>query len=101
NVIDVNTTPDLFKPSAWRCNSIQDAGQPVGSFGLVTSDGRPSLHLFRGDSAESHGETFCVQGFGTGVGLDLSQYSSVSIRATFKIRSQSLSTCGTQGSECP
>ncbi len=102
NVIDFSTT-DTTLSQAWRCNSVaQDANEPLGSFGLTNIDGRSVLRLFRDNNAESHGETFCAQSLGTGTGgLDVSHFTSVSIRATFKIHSQSLSACGIQGSECP
>jgi hypothetical protein len=61
-----------------------------------------ALRLLRGDGAISHGETRCLQSLGTGMGgLDVSGYNSVSIRATFRIESQTLSACGIDGSECP
>jgi hypothetical protein len=103
NVMDFSSNDNPVSAQAWRCNSIaQNKGDPLGSFGLMMVDGRPALRLFRGDNAESHGATLCAQGLGTGTGgLDVSQYASVSIRATFKIHSQTLSTCGIDGSECP
>ncbi len=101
NVIDFISNADQAQPQVWRCLNLQEA-DPPGSFSLVTEDARPAVRLFRDNGAESHGETRCLQGFGTGTeGLDVSQYQSVSIRATFKIVSQSLSTCGFDGSECP
>ncbi len=102
NVLDYNATADQVRPQVWRCNSVQPSGQPAGTFGLVTADGRPALHLFRDEGAESHGATSCVQGLGTGSeGLDVSNATHISIQTTFKIQSQSLSTCGVDGSECP
>lgn len=103
NVIDFNSTPEQVRPQVWRCdNLVENPEQPIGNFSLVNNDMRPALRFFRGDDAISNGATRCYQGLGTGTGgLDVSNYRSISIRATFKIQSQSLSACGTQGSECP
>ena len=103
NVIDFNSTSEQVFPQAWRCdNLVENPDQPIGSYSLVTNDMRPALRFFRGDNALSNGATRCYQGLGTGTGgLDVSNYRSVSIRVTFKIQSQSLSACGSQGSECP
>src|SRR5690606_10346725 len=102
NVIDYNaagTSPT--RPLVWRCNNVQDA-PPVGSYALTIREGRPALSFLRGDGAQSHGETRCWQGLGTGAqGLDVSMFSHMSIRATFQIANQTLSACGDQGSECP
>ena len=101
NVIDFISNADQVQPQVWRCLNVQNT-DPAGSFSLTIQDARPALRLFRDSGAESHGETRCLQGFGTGTeGLDVSQFQSVSIRATFKIVNQSLSTCGIDGSECP
>ncbi len=101
NVLDYNAASDQVRASAWRCNNVQVA-PPDGSFGLVMEDGRPALLLHRGDNAESHGETRCFQGLGSGVqGLDITKFSRLTLKATFKIQSQSLSACGADGSECP
>ncbi len=101
NVVDFISNTDQVQPQVWRCLNLQDT-EPAGSFNLTTEDSRPAIRLYRDDGAESHGVTRCLQGLGTGTeGLDVSSYKSVSIRATFKIVSQSLSTCGNDGSECP
>ncbi len=101
NVIDYNATADQARASVWRCNNVQ-VSPPAGEFGLTVEDGRPALRLYRGNDAESHGETLCFQGLGSGTqGLDISTFSRVTLRITFKIESQSLSACGAAGSECP
>ena len=103
NVIGIDAAAGQMKDEAWVCNNSQvDPNESLGSVGFMTEDGRPALRLFRGNGAESHGATQCFHGIGTGTGgLDVSQFSSVSIRATFKIHSQSLSACGVDASECP
>ncbi len=102
NVLDFENTPDQVRSQVWLCrNNIATEGEPVGSYTLTQVDQRAALRLFRGENANSHGETECWQ-LGTGRGgIDLSSFSRVSIRATFKIQSQSLSLCGEDGSECP
>ena len=104
NVIDIDTTSEQVQaPLAWVCNNMEaDPSEAMGSVGLTDVDGRLALRLFRGNGADSHGRTMCWHGLGTSTdGLDVSQFSSVSIRATFKITSQSLSACGIDASECP
>jgi len=104
NVLDINGDSTKVKPQVWICNNtVQNPGDPMGTVGLTTVDGRPALRLMRGNGTETHGETQCWHGLGTTStgGLDVSPYSSVSIRATFKIQSQSLSACGVDASECP
>ncbi|MCK6578076.1 MAG: hypothetical protein L6Q98_08235 [Anaerolineae bacterium] len=100
NVLDYNTASDQASPSIWRCSSLQDSG-PVGRFELITEDGFPALQLFRGENAESHGETRCIQLFYGNEGVDVSSFRHISVRVTFKIRSHSLNLCGVDGSECP
>ncbi|MFN8448423.1 MAG: hypothetical protein U0521_07490 [Anaerolineae bacterium] len=103
NFLVLNTPPARVDSQAWVCNNlVQNPGDPMGAVGLAMIDGRTALRLFRGDNAESHGESGCWHSIGTGTGgLDVTNYNSVSIRATFKIESQTLSACGTVGSECP
>jgi len=103
NILDINGDSTQVKPDAWICNNtVQNPGDPMGTVGLAMVDGRPALRLMRGEGTETHGRTQCWHGLGTSTGgLDVSPYSSVSIRATFKIQSQSLSACGVDASECP
>ncbi|MCC6803390.1 MAG: hypothetical protein IT319_10930 [Anaerolineae bacterium] len=103
NFLVLNSPPARVDSQAWVCNNtVQAPGEPMGVVSLAMVDGRRALSLFRGDNAESHGESSCWHGLGTSTGgLDVSPYNSVTVRATFKIESQTLSTCGTVGSECP
>jgi hypothetical protein len=101
NVLALNATSDQAVAAAWRCNDVPDS-PPAGEFGLTLADGRPAVRLYRDQGAESHGATLCFQGLGTGTqGLDITGFSRVTLKATFKIQSQSLSECGGDGSECP
>ncbi len=100
NVIGLNNEgTSLPDPLVWRCNSVENDA-PRGSWGLVSEDGRPAVRFARGEGATSHAEASCSLSFGS-QGIDVSQYSYLSLRATFKIGGHSLSTCGTEGSECP
>lgn len=103
NFLVINSPAGRVDSQVWVCNNtVQAPGEPMGSIGLATVDGRQSLRLFRGDNAESHGESACWHSLATSTGgLDVSPYNSVTVRATFKIESQTLSACGTVGSECP
>lgn len=103
NVLDLNNTTERFRPQAWICrSSVDNVDEPLGSVSLAVVDSRPALRLFRGEGADSHGDTGCWHGLGPNMrGLDVSPYAGVSLRATFMIKSQSLSTCGIDGSECP
>jgi hypothetical protein len=103
NFIDIDNASDQVRPQAWICrNTVDFPDEPIGSVGLSVVDSRPALRLFRAEEADSHGESLCFHGLGPGMrGLNVSSYSGVSLRATFMIRSQSLSACGIDGSECP
>jgi hypothetical protein len=103
NVLDINAAPEQVDSQVWVCNNtVDNPDEPMGSIGLTMVEGRPALRLFRGDNAESHGATQCWHGLGISTaGLDVSSFGSVSIRATFRIVNQTLSACGTAGSECP
>lgn len=89
-------------PLSWGCAD-QVNEPPSGYYGITRVDGRVVMHLRRGGGASSHGETFCVQSFGPPgtPGRDVTAYSYLSLRTTFRIQGQSLSTCGIRGSECP
>lgn len=89
-------------PLSWGCAD-QVNEPPGGYYGISRVDGRVVMQLRRGGGASSHGETFCVQSFGPPgtPGRDVTAYSYLSLRATFRIQGQSLSTCGIAGSECP
>jgi hypothetical protein len=103
NVINMDTaSSETLGRAVWRCRNTQ-LGAPSGTFDLVYADGRSALHFARGGGANSHGESFCIQNLGTTgqEGLDVSMYDYLAWRATFKITSHSLGTCGVEGSECP
>lgn len=86
-------------PPGWGCRYNQDE-LPRGTSTLDEFDGRMGIRLKRLDNATSHGEVGCVQPFGVS-GLDVTSYESVKIITTFYLNYQSLSKCGTLGSECP
>ncbi len=89
---------DLVQP--WQCGDIQS--DPPGEYSLGTPKGRPAVRLFRGGGATNHGETFCQEFVGPGqTGLDVSKYKDLRLKAVFDIESQSVSGCGSAGSECP
>lgn len=98
NVADYNDATAL-SPYTWRCNSVENDA-PEGVYRLMDEDGRRTINFSRNDGALSHGETSCTLAFGT-QGLDVSNLTYLGVRASFKINGHSLSTCGSQGSECP
>ncbi len=90
-------------PLVWRCVDLPNDA-PKGYYGLAAVDGRTSMHLFRGDGALSHGETYCGQFFAPpedASGIDVSSYDILTLRSVFRIDNQSLRVCGNDGSECP
>ncbi len=86
-------------PQSWGCLAAQD-DFPIGSVSLEEFDGRFGMRLRRLDNATSHGDVKCTQLFGD-EGLDVSEYDSIKVVVTFYLNYQSLSQCGTLGSECP
>ncbi|MCA0453125.1 MAG: hypothetical protein LCI00_04035 [Chloroflexi bacterium] len=82
--------------SDWFC---KDNSIPQGYAVPQMSDGRTVLRLVRAEDATSHGETGCVRSWGEG--RNVASFNYISLRATFRINYQSLSTCGQDGSECP
>ena len=98
NVADYND-PNSRSAYTWRCNSVENDA-PDGIYRLLTEDSRPTMNFYRDDGAVSHAETSCSLSFGT-QGFDVSRLTYLSVRATFKVAGHSLSTCGSQGSECP
>jgi len=89
-------------PLTWGCAD-QPHDIPAGDYSVAWLDGRAALQLQRGEGANSHGETFCLQSFGPPEtpGRNLSSFDYLTVRATFKIAGHSLSACGVAGSECP
>lgn len=86
-------------PGRWGCSDVQDE-LPRGAYYPDTLRGRPGLRLIRGDAADSNGQTRCVQQFGSN-GVDVSENTFLELETTFLLNYQSLSKCGTDGSECP
>jgi hypothetical protein len=81
----------------WFC---KDNSDPQGKAFPDVVDGRTALRFVRDNDATSHGETFCLHSWGND-GQNVSSFSYISLRATFKINYQSLGACGQDGSECP
>lgn len=88
--------------TSWICGDAPRSNPPSGTFRFDALDGRPAVHLVRGEGATTHGETRCVKRFGPGAyGLDISGYNYLTLRAALYVAGQSLSVCGVAGSECP
>lgn len=94
---DLEDVPAL--PPGWGCRVNQDE-LPRGESYIDKYDGRIGMRLKRLNNATSHGEVGCVQPFGVD-GLDVTGYDSIKVVSTFYLNYQSLSKCGTVGSECP
>lgn len=90
-------TPDA--PQNWSCRGLPTQ-EPPGYYSLVEHDGRVGVSLRRHSNATTHGEISCMQVF-EAESLDAREFESLSILATFSLNYQSLSLCGTKGSECP
>ena len=83
----------------WNC-SVSQEQLPEGTFALAEHDGRLGLRLRRLNNAAAHGVVRCIQEF-EGAGLDVTEYDSLRVMATFSANYQSLSLCGKAASECP
>ncbi len=92
---EVDSTGQPFSKD-WFC---KDNSDPQGKAISDNVDGRSVLRFVRDNDATSHGETFCLRSWGSGLNVESFKY--LSLRATFKINYQSLGTCGQDGSECP
>ena len=86
-------------PETWNCRITQE-NFPPGILSLESFDGRAGVRLQRLNNATSHGQVNCKYQF-AGDGLIVSEYEAIKILATFYLKDQSLSQCGTEGSECP
>lgn len=86
-------------PGRWGCTNVQD-DSPRGTYMMDNWLGRPALRLVRGQGASSHGETRCLQPISPDF-QDVRGYNFLELDASFLISYQSLSDCGTRGSECP
>lgn len=92
---------DSSVPLDWRCSTSTEASAPRGFFTPETHDGRHVLRMTRLNT-DKPGETGCYQGLALGERwIDISGYTSLSIRAALVIESHSLPVCGFEGSECP
>jgi len=89
-------------PLDWACGNGAN-NVPQGKYSVAKIDGRTALHMVRSENASTHGETFCIQAFGTDSqqGFDVSQFDHLSLQATMYVNYQSLNACGVEGSECP
>lgn len=86
-------------PMHWGCSNKQKE-LPGGTYTVTEREGRTALQLFRGDNATTNGETRCQQPYAA-PGRDVSGYRFLELETTFLIKSQSISECGIEGSECP
>lgn len=89
-------------PVRWGCTSTSDdPSEPSGIYEGIYYQDRPVLHIDRvTERPVGHGETGCVQRIDED-DQDVSQYSSVVIRATMYLDFHSLNGCGVAASECP
>ncbi|MBN1285337.1 MAG: hypothetical protein JXB47_08065 [Anaerolineae bacterium] len=86
-------------PAGWGCyNDQEELNEPRGQTIRDSLEGRPVLHIVRQGQWLNHAETGCRQPYPD---IDLSAFSYLELRAVFYIKSQSISTCGVEGSECP
>lgn len=86
-------------PGRWGCANTQDA-LPRGAYGPDSFEGRPALRLIRGGGADTNGQTRCRQPYAS-PGADVREFNFLELETTFLVNYQSLSKCGTRGSECP
>lgn len=104
---DITTNPAL--PFGWACTSRANRpNEPQGSFSRLLFDQQVALSMRRLGQGLDHAETSCQYTFSEDDGIvlsiprrSLSNYDSLHIRARVRIRSQDVTTCGIQGSECP
>ncbi len=100
NMLRNSTFEGVFQGLAtdWACtNSTENL--PRGSYAAEVQDGRSVMHLARAEDATTNGQTACSQFFGDGI--DISAFTTLNFRVAFNLQFQSLSACGTEGSECP
>ncbi|MCS6870135.1 MAG: hypothetical protein RML95_06095 [Anaerolineae bacterium] len=104
---DIDTNPAL--PFGWACTSRANRlNEPQGSFSRMLFEQQVVLNMQRLGQGLDHAETSCQYTFSEDDGIllsiprrSLSAYDSLYIRARVRIRSQDVTTCGIQGSECP
>lgn len=105
DTVFTNDTNVIAEPLAgltnWVCAD-PPHDPPRGVSNFERFDGRAAIHILRAENATTHGETRCTQRFGPGaLGVDISGYTYLALRATFRIDGQSLAVCGVVASECP
>ncbi len=91
-------------PIGWSCTwdpSPENQDGPRGEFEFSKVDGRGAVHIIRMQPDPGPGTNRCVQYPGGSGGLDVSGYESLRLRVTMQIHHQSLSACGSLGTECP
>ncbi|MFQ3536445.1 MAG: hypothetical protein SNJ58_11260 [Aggregatilineales bacterium] len=104
---DIDTNPAL--PFGWACTSRANRpNEPQGSFSRLLFEQQVTLSMKRLGQGLDHAETSCQYTFSEDDGIvlsiprrSLSSYDSLYVRARVRIRSQDVTTCGIQGSECP
>ena len=90
--------------SDWQCTHFPVENTPLGDFYAAETEDRWEVVRFVREGASSQGDVRCEQRYGdtqTGLGIDLSEYNYMEIKATVRIGYQSLSRCGQAASECP
>ncbi len=118
NLVDLVQNP-LFAAAGSDSNSVdwwgcynykgdEDKTSPVGIFERVFFQDRYALHIRRSQTeANMPRSTGCFRSYttknadGVDVGLDVSQYESLYIRATVYLVNHSVNGCGAAGTECP
>ncbi|KAB2858683.1 MAG: hypothetical protein F9K46_11625 [Anaerolineae bacterium] len=94
----------------WGCYDSkpdEDKTSPVGIFERIYFQGRYALHIKRSQTeANKPRSTGCYHSYAIqrtdgDVGLDVSQYDSLYIRATIYLMNHSVNGCGAAGTECP
>jgi len=98
---DVATNSAL--PIGWVCTSFANKqNEPQGTFRRELDEQRVTLHMARSGLNLDHAETSCDHPFGDqDTGLDVANYTWLSVRAEMRINAQDVTTCGVAGSECP
>jgi hypothetical protein len=92
-------------PVEWNCSwdpSAQYQNAPSGKWEFATLTGRHVIHIMRMMQPDpGPGKTGCLKYPGGRDGLDVTQYATLRMRVTMQVHYQSLSACGSVGSECP
>jgi hypothetical protein len=102
NLNDIENNPAL--PFGWACTSqANQQEEPQGEIARNLYDERLVLRMKRIGQGLDHAEGSCTYTFGTlpGVPKEVSEGTSLMLRAKLKIFYQDVTTCGVQGSECP